>query len=52
VTAVAAALRAGRPRRTPICDGLDADASWVVSQDARRSGCVRDIDVSREAPRG
>lgn len=37
--------RTGRPRRTPVCDGLDGDAFWLVSQRGRRADWVRNIEA-------
>lgn len=33
--------RTGRPRYTPVCDGLDGRAFWLVAQAGRRSDWVR-----------
>jgi deazaflavin-dependent oxidoreductase (nitroreductase family) len=35
--------RTGRPRRTPVCDGLDGETFWLVAQRGRRAGWVRNI---------
>jgi deazaflavin-dependent oxidoreductase (nitroreductase family) len=35
--------RTGRPRRTPICDGLDGEVFWLVAQRGRRADWVRNI---------
>jgi deazaflavin-dependent oxidoreductase (nitroreductase family) len=33
----------GKPRRTPICNGLDGETFWLVAQNGRRSDYVRNI---------
>ena len=38
--------RTGKPRRTPICNGLDGETFWLVSQNGRRSDYVRNIEVN------
>ncbi|MEV4619413.1 nitroreductase/quinone reductase family protein [Asanoa sp. NPDC049573] len=35
--------RTGRPRRTPVCDGLDGDVFWLVSQRGRAADWVRNV---------
>ena len=35
--------RTGRPRRTPICDGLDGEVFWLVAQRGHRADWVRNI---------
>lgn len=37
--------RTGQPRRTPVCDGRDGDAFWLVSQRGRRADWVRNIEA-------
>jgi deazaflavin-dependent oxidoreductase (nitroreductase family) len=36
--------KSGRPRRTPVGDGLDGDTFWIVSEHGRRSAYVLNID--------
>jgi deazaflavin-dependent oxidoreductase (nitroreductase family) len=36
----------GRPVRTPVCDGLDGEAFWLVAQRGRRAGWVRNIQAN------
>ena len=38
--------RTGKPRRTPICNGLDGDTFWLVAQNGYRSDYVRNIEVN------
>ena len=38
--------RTGRPRRTPVCDGLDGEVFWLVAQRGRRAGWVRNIQAN------
>jgi deazaflavin-dependent oxidoreductase (nitroreductase family) len=38
--------RTGRPRRTPVCDGLDGQVFWLVAQRGRRADWVRNIQAS------
>jgi deazaflavin-dependent oxidoreductase (nitroreductase family) len=38
--------RTGRPRRTPICDGLDGETFWLVAQRGRRADWVRNIEAN------
>jgi deazaflavin-dependent oxidoreductase (nitroreductase family) len=38
--------RTGRTRRTPICDGQDADTFWLVVQHGRRTDYVRNIEAN------
>jgi deazaflavin-dependent oxidoreductase (nitroreductase family) len=38
--------RTGRPRHTPICDGLDGDTFWVLSQRGRGADWVRNIEAN------
>jgi deazaflavin-dependent oxidoreductase (nitroreductase family) len=35
--------RTGRPRRTPVCDGLDGDTFWLVAQRGHDADWVRNI---------
>jgi deazaflavin-dependent oxidoreductase (nitroreductase family) len=37
--------RTGRPRRTPVGDGLDGSTFWIVSEHGRRSSYVRNIEA-------
>ena len=37
--------RTGRPVLTPVCDGLDGQAFWLVAQRGRRAGWVRNIQA-------
>ena len=36
--------RSGRPRRTPVGNGLDGDTFWIVAEHGRRAGYVRNIE--------
>jgi deazaflavin-dependent oxidoreductase (nitroreductase family) len=38
--------RTGLPRRTPVCDGLDGEAFWLVSQRGRAADWVRNIEAN------
>ena len=38
--------RTGRPRRTPVCDGLDGETFWLVAQRGRRADWVKNIQAS------
>ncbi|MBA2629565.1 MAG: nitroreductase family deazaflavin-dependent oxidoreductase [Thermoleophilaceae bacterium] len=38
--------RSGQPRRTPVTDGLDGDAFWIVAEHGRRAAYVRNIEVN------
>jgi deazaflavin-dependent oxidoreductase (nitroreductase family) len=38
--------RTGQPRRTPICDGLDGDTFWLVSQRGRDADWMRNIEAN------
>lgn len=38
--------RTGRPRYTPVCNGLDGQAFWLVAQDGRRADWVRNIEAN------
>jgi deazaflavin-dependent oxidoreductase (nitroreductase family) len=35
----------GRPRRTPICNGLEGDTFWMVSQRGRDADWMRNIEA-------
>lgn len=35
--------RTGRPRRTPVCDGLDGEVFWLVAQRGRRADWVKNV---------
>jgi deazaflavin-dependent oxidoreductase (nitroreductase family) len=37
--------RTGRPRRTPVCDGLDGATFWLIAQRGRDSDWVRNIEA-------
>jgi deazaflavin-dependent oxidoreductase (nitroreductase family) len=37
--------RSGRPRRTPVTDGLDGDTFWIVAEHGRRAAYVRNIEA-------
>jgi len=37
--------RTGRPRWTPVCDGRDGDAFWLVAQRGGSAEWVRDIEA-------
>jgi len=36
--------RTGLPRRTPVCDGLDGERFWLISQRGREADWVRNIE--------
>jgi deazaflavin-dependent oxidoreductase (nitroreductase family) len=36
----------GRPRRTPMCDGLEGDTFWLIAQRGRRADWVRNIEAN------
>ncbi len=38
--------RTGRPRRTPVCDGLDGEIFWLVAQRGRRADWMRNIEAN------
>jgi deazaflavin-dependent oxidoreductase (nitroreductase family) len=38
--------RTGRPRRTPVCDGLDGDTFWLIAQRGDRADWVRNIHAN------
>ena len=35
--------RTGRPRQTPVCDGLDGETFWLVAQHGPRADWVKNI---------
>src|SRR5215471_15886037 len=35
--------RTGRPRRTPVCDGLDGETFWLVAQRGRHADWVKNV---------
>ncbi len=37
--------RSGRPRRTPVGNGLDGDTFWIVAEHGRRAAYVRNIEA-------
>jgi deazaflavin-dependent oxidoreductase (nitroreductase family) len=37
--------KTGRPRRTPVGNGLDGDTFWIVAEHGRRAGYVRNIEA-------
>jgi deazaflavin-dependent oxidoreductase (nitroreductase family) len=37
--------RTGKPRRTPVCDGLDGQTFWLIAQRGRRADWVRNIQA-------
>jgi deazaflavin-dependent oxidoreductase (nitroreductase family) len=38
--------RTGRPRVTPVCDCLEGDTFWIVAQDGRDAGYVRNLEAN------
>jgi deazaflavin-dependent oxidoreductase (nitroreductase family) len=38
--------RTGRLRHTPVCDGLDGDTFWLVSQRGRQADWVRNLEAN------
>ena len=38
--------RSGQPRRTPVCDGLDGQAFWLVAQRGRGADWVQNIEAN------
>lgn len=38
--------RTGQLRRTPVCDGLDGDLFWLVSQRGRDADWVRNLEAN------
>jgi deazaflavin-dependent oxidoreductase (nitroreductase family) len=38
--------RTARPRLTPVCDGLQGDAFWLLSQRGREADWVRNIEAN------
>jgi deazaflavin-dependent oxidoreductase (nitroreductase family) len=39
--------KSGRPRRTPVGNGLDGDTFWIVAEHGWRAGYVRNIEADR-----
>jgi deazaflavin-dependent oxidoreductase (nitroreductase family) len=37
--------KSGKPRRTPVGNGLDGDKFWIVAEHGRRAGYVRNIQA-------
>ena len=37
--------RSGRPRRTPVGDGLEGDTFWIVAEHGRSAGYVRNLEA-------
>lgn len=37
--------KSGRPRRTPVGNGLQGDTFWIVAEHGRRAGYVRNIEA-------
>jgi deazaflavin-dependent oxidoreductase (nitroreductase family) len=40
------ARRTGKPRLTPVCDGLEGETFWLISERGRDAEWVRDIEAS------
>lgn len=38
--------RTGRPRHTPVCDGMDGDRFWLVAQRGHRADWVKNIQAN------
>jgi deazaflavin-dependent oxidoreductase (nitroreductase family) len=38
--------RSGRPRTTPVCDGMDGTTFWVIAQHGRQAEYVRNIEAN------
>ena len=38
--------KSGRPRRTPVTNGLAGDTFWIVTEHGRRSSYVRNIEAN------
>ena len=38
--------RTGKPRRTPVGDGVIGDTLWIVAEHGRRAGYVRNIEAN------
>jgi deazaflavin-dependent oxidoreductase (nitroreductase family) len=38
--------RSGRPRRTPVTNGLAGDTFWIVAEHGHRAGYVRNIEAN------
>jgi deazaflavin-dependent oxidoreductase (nitroreductase family) len=37
--------RSGGARQTPVCDGMDGDTFWLLSEDGREADWVKDIEA-------
>lgn len=37
--------KTGRPRRTPVGNGLEGDTFWIVSEHGRKAGYVRNLET-------
>jgi len=37
--------KSGQPRRTPVTNGLDGDAFWIVSEHGHKSAYIRNIET-------
>jgi deazaflavin-dependent oxidoreductase (nitroreductase family) len=40
------ARRTGKPRLTPVCEGLEGDTFWLISERGRDADWVRDIEAA------
>ncbi|MEA2361146.1 MAG: hypothetical protein QOD71_291 [Thermoleophilaceae bacterium] len=38
--------KSGRPRRTPVTNGLAGDTFWIVTEHGRRAGYVRNVEAN------
>jgi deazaflavin-dependent oxidoreductase (nitroreductase family) len=38
--------RTGKPRLTPVCDGLEANTFWLLAQRGRDANWVRDLEAT------
>ncbi|HEV2922932.1 MAG TPA: nitroreductase/quinone reductase family protein [Solirubrobacteraceae bacterium] len=38
--------RSGQPRQTPVCDGMDGDTFWLLSEHGRDADWVKDIEAN------
>jgi deazaflavin-dependent oxidoreductase (nitroreductase family) len=38
--------KSGRPRRTPVTNGLDGETFWIVAEHGRRAGYVRNVEAN------
>ncbi len=38
--------RSGKPRRTPVGNGLDGDTFWIVAEHGRKAAYVRNIEAN------